>query len=244
MKKHYIRPIPLAKGPRNTASFMYRMIKGEEIYNCCYVWYIDGAKPNILVDAGETAEMYRKRGHVEDHIQSLDEGLNKWGLKPEDIDIVIVTHLHSDHIALAPRYTRARFIVQKAELDFGLHPHPLGAPSYHVEQFRDLNLDIISGDKEITEGVSVLLTPGHSPGGQSVAVSTPAGTAIITGFCCLQDNFNPPKTGRYRSYEVVPPGYSLNALEAYDSLLRVKRSADIPIAIHDIKFEHVDRIPA
>ena len=244
MKKCYIRPIPLAKGPRNNASFMYRMINGEKIYNCCYVWCIEGPEQKILVDAGETAEMYRKRGHVEEHIQTLDEGLNKLGLKPEDIDTVILTHLHSDHVALAPRFTNARFIVQKAELDFGMNPHPLAAPSYHPEQFKDLNLDIISGDKRITEGVSVLHTPGHSPGGQSVAITTPSGTAIITGFCCLQDNFYPPKIGKYKSYEVIPPGYSLNALEAYDSVLKVKRSADIPIAIHDIKFEHLDKIPA
>jgi len=244
MKQHYIRPIALARGVRKKGSFKYRMIDAEEIFTSCYVWYIEGAKPNILVDAGETAEMFRKRGRVEEHIQSLDEGLGKVGLKPEDINIVILTHLHSDHVALASRYTKARFIVQKAEIDFALNPHPLAAGSYHVEQFNDLNFDVISGDKEITDGVSVLLTPGHTPGGQSVAVSTPAGTAIITGFCCLQDNFDPPKGGRDTSYEVVPPGYSLNALDAYDSLVKVKRCADIVVAIHDIMFQQHSRIPA
>ena len=184
MKNYRIRPIPLCRGTRNKASFMYRSRDyGEIINNCCYVWYIEGAKPNILVDAGDTAEAMSSRGLIEEHIQSLDEGLANLGLKPEDINIVILTHLHSDHVALAYRYTNAKFIIQKAELDFALNLHPVGAPSFNTKLFKDLNFDIIDGDKEITEGIRVLFFPGHSPGGQSVAVSTSEGTAIITGFC-------------------------------------------------------------
>ena len=91
---------------------MYRSTAYDDVtQSCCYVWYIEGVKQNILVDAGDSAESIRNRGHIEEHIQSIDEGLAKLELTPESIDIVILTHLHTDHVSLAHRYTKAKFIV-------------------------------------------------------------------------------------------------------------------------------------
>ena len=68
-------------------------------------FYIKGAEKNILVDTGcpaEISKVYHPNDPVSD-IQSFEEALAKQGLKPEDIDIVIQTHLHYDHCAKRDR---------------------------------------------------------------------------------------------------------------------------------------------
>ena len=178
-------------------------------------------------------------------IQTVEEGLGKLGLKPDDIDIVILTHLHQDHIAFASKYTRANFIVQKAELDFALNPHPMAVKltSFDKRQFENLNLEVIEGDKEIIDGVRVMLTPGHTMGSQSVVVETPKGTAVITGFCCTLDNFDPPPKAKAQGLEVVPPTRHYDLLQSYDSILKVKQTGYFIIPLHETSFIGRDRLP-
>jgi glyoxylase-like metal-dependent hydrolase (beta-lactamase superfamily II) len=216
---------------------------GQKVASCNYVWYLEGATDGILVDCGATAELSRQMGTSDEDIQPLEEGLGKLGVALRDIKTVILTHLHWDHVALASRFPDARFFVQKKEFDFALNPHPAVASSFRKEFFVDLNLQFTEGDQEIMDGVNVLFTPGHSPGGQSVAIDTPKGLAIITGFCCTLDNFSPPPEAKAKGLEIVAPGIHTNVLEAYDSALRVKDTAKTIIPLHDPKFLGVDRIP-
>lgn len=244
MGGYSIRPVPLYTGPRDMSQWTYLMNYGQRVETCHYVWYIEGSSPRILVDAGADAELSRANGFSEDDdIQSVEQGLRKIGLKPEDIEIVILTHLHADHVALAGKFNKARFIVQKAELEFALNPHPVHVGNYDSSLFNGLDLEVIEGDKEIIDGVRVFLTPGHSPGAQSVAVETPGGTAVITGFCCTLDNFNPPPQLEARGCPVVAPSIHTDALQAYDSALKVKQVADIILPAHEAAFIDRDRIP-
>jgi hypothetical protein len=71
-----------------------------------------------------------------------------------------------------------------------------------MDFFVNLNLELLEGDGNILDGINVVFTPGHTPGGQSVAVDTPEGLAVITGFCCSLEKFSP--TGRSR-----PKGWTL-----------------------------------
>ena len=210
---------------------------------CCYVWYIEGSESKVLVDVGCALETFLARGVKHTEIQSLEDGLAKLGLKPEDIDIVIITHLHFDHVEYAYKFTNAKFIVQKKELDYALNPHQLFRDTYKPWLFKDLNYEVVDGDKEIMDGIRVMLTPGHSPGGQSVAINTHQGIAIITGFCCIMANFEPPPELVAEGYEVMASGSHTNAEHAYDSALRVKKEADIIVAVHDVAFEDRDSIP-
>ena len=86
------------------------------------------------------------------------------------------------------------------------------------------------------EGIKILFTPGHSPGGQSVAVQTPEGVAIVSGLCSIFDNFDPPEQARAKGFPVVPPGLHSNPFQAFDSLVRIKQAADIVIPLHDASF--------
>lgn len=243
MGVYCIRPIPLCKGFRDRSQWTYRLNYGQKVATCSYVWYIEGLKERILVDAGVNAPLFRARGIPDEDIQSLEEGLGKLGLVLRDIGIVLMTHLHWDHVALASSFSDAKFIVQKKEYDFAINPHPAVASAYDKELFRDLNIELIEGDKEIARGIKVVLTPGHTPGGQSVAIDTPEGLAVITGFCCSLENFFPPAEARAKGMDIVAPGIHMDLLRAYDSVARVKEMADIIIPLNDPKFMEIDRIP-
>ncbi|MCK4723026.1 MAG: N-acyl homoserine lactonase family protein, partial [Dehalococcoidia bacterium] len=249
MPEHVIRPIPLSRNVGvSTYKMTYLVGLGSPQTRGLYVWYIDGPKENILVDAGSSAEMKATggagspmfpEGHAEP-VQTIEEGLGKLGLKPEDIDIVILTHAHEDHVQLAGKYPKAKFIVQKAELDFARNPHPIQQFTYQPKLIEGLNFEVIEGDTQIVDGVSVMLTPGHSPGGQSVIVDTAKGKAVITGCCCIRRNFEPPKE---LGVPVIISGIHTDPIQCYDSLIKIKNIADIIIPLHDSEFLEVDRIP-
>ena len=247
MKKYVLHPIPLwrveVEYERPFMTYLHNY--GKSFVACIYVWFIEGTEKNIVIDAGGTAEMSVARGRSSEqvtHIQSLEEGISKFGLKPGDIDIVILTHLHWDHISLARLFTNAKFIVQGAELECAYNPHPVARQQYDKSLFEGLNFEVVNGDVQIVEGIRVLLTPGHSPGAQSVAIETEKGVVVVTGFCCLQENFEPSKRVK-RETAVILPGIHFNAMEAYDSMIRVKEVADIIIANHEPEIAHKVTIP-
>jgi len=233
MQNHIIYPIALCEGPRDNTHFAYRSERRDVCNTACYIWYIESPDAKIIVDAGDNAADFLAKDAPETDIISVEDGLSKFRLKPDDIDIVIVTHLHCDHIALAYLYKKARFIVQKRELGYAQNPHPIDAVLYDRNTFDGLNWEVIDGNKEIVPGISVLLTPGHSPGGQSVEVSTSAGKAVITGFCSTRDTFSPTKAMKRRGWEATIPLIHQDALQTYDSVLEVKHRADIIIPLHE-----------
>jgi N-acyl homoserine lactone hydrolase len=218
---------------------------GQDLQTCCYVWFIQGAESKILVDAGATIEMAMVRGlprEALEKIQSLEEGLARLNLKPGDIDIVILTHLHYDHVQLATQFVNAKFIVQRDELNFASNPHASATQFYNKELFAGLKYEVVNGDKQITDGIQVLLTPGHTAGGQSVAIKTDKGIVVITGFCSIRENFEPNEEVR-KIMPLIVPGIHLNTMQAYDSMLKVKNAADIIIQNHEPTFADIGKIP-
>jgi steroid delta-isomerase-like uncharacterized protein len=216
-----IRPIPLMRFPGAFLESNTDLV--------AYVWYIEGANSRILVDAGceETAAIWVEMGGWV--VSSLDDGLARVGLTPEDVDIVIFTHLHPDHVGHANRFTNARLIVQSAELESALNEEHL---SFNL--VKDLDFETISGDQQIDDNVQVLLTPGHTPGGQSVLVETAAGKAVITGFCCSMEHLEPT---------ITPPPLFTDRDQLIESMQRVAEIADILIPLHDYSFADIDAIP-
>jgi N-acyl homoserine lactone hydrolase len=109
------------------------------------------------------------------------------------------------------------------------------------EVAKGVNFEAIEGDTQIVEGVRVLYTPGHTPGGQSVMVDTEKGKAIICGMCSLRETFDPLEA--WRQYApVIAPGVHTNLFDTYESLMRIKKEADIVIPLHAIEFAEVDTI--
>ncbi|MEE9119868.1 MAG: N-acyl homoserine lactonase family protein [Syntrophobacteria bacterium] len=238
MSKYVIHPLVAGINETDQGIMTYQKGYGKRIYLPIYIFYLEGGREKILVDTG-MEEFMVPTGAAEDtglKIMEFEEALATVNLEPEDVDIVIQTHLHNDHCENTYKCTNAKVYVQQAELDFFKSPHPLDH-RYYSDLLDDSEVIIVDGDAEIVPGIRVLFTPGHTPGGQSVAVATHEGTAVITGFCCNAENF--PSVG-----PAVTPGVHINAIEAYESAQRVKELADILIPIHDIEMGRSGKIPA
>jgi len=253
MINYEIYPLPTFRATMSEGYMTYLMNYDKEVPLTVYSWYIKGPDKKILVDTSCPLEIVREHRPNPEEIMTFEDALKKVNLTPEEIDIVIQTQLHYDHCGNTAKCQNAEVIVQKEELEFGLAPHPLFAGLYDRRLFSRLKLRIVEGDTIIDNGVQLLFTPGHSPGGQSVAVKTAEGLAIITGFCCNMHTFKLPEeiTGYTvksldeleAMWPVRAPGIHVNPLQAFNSALRVKGLADIIIPNHDSMFENIEKIP-
>jgi len=210
-----------------------------------YSWLILGAQEPILVDVGCSVNDFSKQVSTPQLLEeiapqevcTIEESLAKFDLSPKDIKTVILTQLHVDHILNAKKFPNAKFIVQKEELEFTLNPHPLYA-QVRCGDFCDvLNFEIISGDTEIVPGVEVIFTPGHSPGGQSVVVGTGRGKALICGMCTIDDNFAYGET-------IIIPGMISDPFKAYDSMVKIRETADIILPLHSQRLLNTTSVPS
>ncbi|MBO3745874.1 MBL fold metallo-hydrolase [Streptosporangiaceae bacterium NEAU-GS5] len=102
--------------------------------------------------------------------------LESVGVAPTDVDTVVITHLHSDHVSGAvadgvPTFPNAAHIVQRAEVDGASN-----AIRAFLDPIKDW-LQIVTGSTQLAPGVSVVHTPGHTPGHQTVEI----GSLVISG---------------------------------------------------------------
>ncbi len=99
------------------------------------------------------------------------------GLTPADIDLQILTHSHIDHVGGIGDFTHVPMVVHKAEraLDRPLYWHDARPFTWPVEQ----QYIPVEGDTEILPGLTLLETPGHTPGQMSLLVDLPETGAVI-----------------------------------------------------------------
>jgi len=142
----------------------------------------------LLVDAGfgdKTDETFRSNFAV-DRRRNLDHALADAGLAPEDIDIVLATHLHWDHAGgftvrgpdgrLRPRFPRARYVVRRGEWEEATHPNARTRSNYFADDFVPLVaagvLEMVDDDQTIMPGVKVRRTGGHTGHHQMVLIES------------------------------------------------------------------------
>jgi glyoxylase-like metal-dependent hydrolase (beta-lactamase superfamily II) len=147
---------------------------------------------NILVETGIGDKFDAKRREIYgvDHSTDLLRELKKLRLEPENIDIVINTHLHFDHCGwntrrqdgkLLPTFPRARYFVQRREWEHAQRPTERDRASY-VEEFfaaAEGQTELLNGDTEIVPGVRVEVVPGHTENLQCVRVESEGKTAFF-----------------------------------------------------------------
>jgi glyoxylase-like metal-dependent hydrolase (beta-lactamase superfamily II) len=210
---------------------------GQRIWIPIYVFYLEGGDKKILVDTGLEQfvvpdEVGEKYGF---DVLEFEDALATVGLKPEDIDVIIHTHLHNDHCENDYKCPNAKVYVQKAEMDFFRHPHPIDH-RYYPDVLDGVDVVEVEGDVNILEGIDVIFSPGHTVGGQSVAINTSKGKVVITGFCCNEKNF--PAKG-----PAIAPGVHIDVREAYDSAQKIKDMAEILVPLHDLSIGKMKTIP-
>jgi glyoxylase-like metal-dependent hydrolase (beta-lactamase superfamily II) len=142
-------------------------------------------KENILIDTGigELPEAYKEFHTVKmKPDQTLAMQLQKHGLKPEDIDIVVNTHLHFDHCGNNRLFSKAKFYVQAEEIRYAYAPDRFQAAAY-IRDFFDTKADYVTlnGEHEITDNVFVVPTSGHCPGHQSIVVTLEGKNYVYCG---------------------------------------------------------------
>ena len=253
MATHTIRPLMLSRVASEKGPMTYLAYPGHPIIRPYVMWYIRAGEKHVLVDTAIEAEDYRNyhpgfSTMPFEPVQSFKEALAKVGCGPDDIDIVIQTHLHMDHIYNTSKCGNAVIYVQKKELEFALNPHPIFEITYPRDIIKNLNFKVIDGEKTILPGISVMPVPGHTPGCQAVIIDTAEGKAVISGFCSIMENFYPPedvkvKVTPFASYPVIAPGIHTDLFQAYQSVLKVKEVADIVVPMHDPEMAERDQIP-
>lgn len=156
---------------------------------------IDGK--NVLIDTGLGDKWSPSQVGLLDFQQprQLMKQLSSIGTNPEEIDIVIYTHLHYDHSGggtrftsrslLAPTFTKALYYIQKKELEFALNPDLESVDDYKLADIEPLSRQnqvvIVDGDVDILPGLSVHLAPGHCPGHQVVLAQGGDETVFFPG---------------------------------------------------------------
>lgn len=158
---------------------------------------IETGQQRILVDTGYGDKLSEKqRGCINlEGKRRLLSDLERLGVGPHDVDLVINTHLHGDHCGgntrydtdgeLVPTFPRATYCVQRLELADAHFPNERTRATYLRENFWPLQqngqLRVLRGDTRITDHVRVIVTPGHTRAHQCIVVESGGRTALFLG---------------------------------------------------------------
>ena len=147
-------------------------------------------KRNVLIETGIGPKLTEKKQSIYKNQARLMNSFEEAGVAPDEIDIVINTHLHFDHCGwntyyrdgkVLPAFPRAKYFVQKGELDHAHEQHERDRVSYLTENYDPLvesgQMIAPEGDAEIAPGISVRVIPGHTRDMQIVVVRS-SGTAV------------------------------------------------------------------
>ncbi|MEM7258793.1 MAG: N-acyl homoserine lactonase family protein, partial [Pseudomonadota bacterium] len=145
-----------------------------------FIWVLKNNGRYILVDTGFDAQECQRRGRTMHEEPAVL--LTRFGVKPDMIDNVIITHLHYDHAGSINEFMHATFHVQEAEMQYATGPcmchdvlrKPFTADHVcnMIRQLYDGKVHFHNGSSQIAPGVEVHLIGGHSRGLQCVRVKT------------------------------------------------------------------------
>lgn len=148
---------------------------------------VRGAR-TMIIDAGlggkESAKFHEIYGV--DRSRNLDHTMAEAGIAPEDVDIVLATHLHFDHAggfttrtaggSIRPTFPRAQYVVRRGEWEDATHPNERNRASYLADNYVPLAeagvLQLVDEDRSIMPGVTVRRTGGHTAHHQMVLIES------------------------------------------------------------------------
>jgi glyoxylase-like metal-dependent hydrolase (beta-lactamase superfamily II) len=129
----------------------------------------------LLVDTGAGP---KPRAFFPDGEARLLDELTRVGVTPADVDVVVHTHLHIDHVGWDGAFPNARYVVHEDDWSFFMSASSLAERPHLREKVLPLaNVERVAGETEIARGVLVQPTPGHTPGHLSLR----AGSLAVLG---------------------------------------------------------------
>lgn len=150
---------------------------------------VETAQRKVLVDTGlgsKEGEKFREIYRVSNDGSPtrLEQSLRSFGTEPEEIDLVVNTHLHFDHAggntkferdgSIRPAFPNARYVIRRGEWEFARQENERVRASYLEDNFVPLEkagcVAFVDEDAEVAPGVWVIRTPGHTPHHQSVLI--------------------------------------------------------------------------
>ena len=188
--------------------------KPRELSNNCYV--LQHERGTLLWETGVPDSVVEQKDGVTSpngavvwfRDKTLESQLASLGVKSNNITYLAMSHSHGDHIGNARTFTNSKILMQKLEHESAMNttPKPLSD---------DQNVEMLSGDHDVfgDGSVTIISTPGHTPGHQSLLVKLPkTGAIILTGdlvhFQYMWDN------------KIVPP-FNFNKEQSLASIDRV-----------------------
>ncbi len=238
---HYtITPVSVGTLTIERPQFVWGAGWGTEVQSPVLMFYVEGGGRRIMVDTGCSDPVQAVKYH-KPFIRKPEEepanALKRAGIDPATIDTVLCTHLHWDHCYNQGLFTKARFLVQRVELQYAAAPYPIHANVYEAPTtgmtpaYSKTKFEVVDGDFELADGFQVLFAPGHAPGMQCPLISTAKGTYYIAGDNApLYENLEGNKFGR------PIPGMIYADLGAYyETFRRMLRLADHVLPGHDMK---------
>lgn len=190
-------------------------------------------------DPARAMNVHRLGPHSCSSEQTLSAQLGLHGLRPEDVAMLILTHLHYDHAGNCAQLPNARILVQRTELMAAAAPMgppqlPIGGKSLFYDRADVAELvdplwdrvDLIEGNVSPRPGIDcVLYENTHTPGHQCVYVRTEQGTAAIVGDIARKTDLNIAKG--------IPPGIYYDLEKMRRALADIGRRADLVLPTHD-----------
>ena len=130
----------------------------------------------VLVDTGIGEGSTWVDDNYRPRVRNVRDALSGAKLDPDGVRAIVNSHLHFDHCGQNRAFPGVPIYVQQAELDLALRE---GHTIVEWVDFPDARYEAVEGDREIADGVSVIATPGHTPGHQSVTVRAADGLVLI-----------------------------------------------------------------
>jgi glyoxylase-like metal-dependent hydrolase (beta-lactamase superfamily II) len=144
----------------------------------------------VLIETGIGNKLPARMVKIYGQPAKLLDNLKAAGVSPEDVDIVVNTHLHFDHCGwntvrqgdkVAATFPNAQYYVQEGEWQHARRQHERDAVSYISENYDPLiangQMHLLQGDQEIVPGISVQVFPGHTENMQAVTIKSGGQTA-------------------------------------------------------------------
>jgi glyoxylase-like metal-dependent hydrolase (beta-lactamase superfamily II) len=200
-----------------------------------FFWLVRAHGATVLVDTGFAAEVGRRRGRtcLTDPVRAL-AGLD---VAPGDVDHIVVSHLHYDHIGNLASFPAATLSVARTELDFWTGDGPAGTGCADLAEPDEIGwlagetrrgrVTLVDGDAEVAPGITVRLAGGHTPGQLVTAVGTGAGRVVLASDAV--HFYEEMRRGRPHRFVLDEPAMRA----AYAWLRAQERDGALVIAGHD-----------